>query len=177
MARDIEATPTIYKGVRFRSRLEARWAVFWDELGVKWEYEPQPFKFSDGKQYTPDFWIVDLRLWVEIKPNAKIAHEEEAELKCLQLAGETGDLVYLDQGGFAWPISEGWQYSKSLVPQEAAEIYSVLFFYITDHVQGDWWIYRSYNNYWATCPECGKIGIAALIKLSGLFRNDIFSCE
>ena len=45
MARDIEAIPTRYKGVRFRSRLEAQWAVFWDELGVKWEYEPQPFKF------------------------------------------------------------------------------------------------------------------------------------
>ena len=176
MARYIKARETRYNRVNFRSRLEAQWAVFWDELGVKWEYEPLTFKFSDGKQYIPDFWIVDLALWVEIKPNAKIAHEEKAELKCFQLAGETRDLVYLDQGGFAWPISEAWQYSKSLVPQEAAEIYSVLFFYITDPVQGDW-IYLSDNNYWAACPECGKIGIAALSKCSGLFRNDIFSCE
>ena len=175
MARDIEAIRTKYNGVIFRSRLEAQWAVFWDELGVKWEYEPKTFPLSDGKQYTPDFWIVDLALWVEIKPNAKIAHEEEAELKCLQLVGETGDLVYLDQGGFAWPISEDWQYSKSLVPQEAAEIYSVLFFYIPDHVQGDW-IYRSYNHFWGTCRECGKIGIAAQTSLD-LFRNHIFSCK
>ena len=175
MARDIEARRTRYNGVTFRSKLEAQWAVFWDELGVKWQYEPLTFKLPDGKQYTPDFWIVDLALWVEIKPNAKIAHEEEAELKCLQLAGKTGDLVYLDQGGFAWPISEDWHYSKSVVPQEAAEIYSVLFFYITDHVQGDW-IYRSDDHFWGTCPECGKIGIAALISL-GFFRNHIFSCN
>lgn len=60
MARDIEAIRTKYNGVIFRSRLEAQWAVFWDELGVKWEYEPLTFKFPDGKQYTPDFWIADL---------------------------------------------------------------------------------------------------------------------
>jgi hypothetical protein len=174
MARDIEATPTIYKRVRFRSRLEARWAVFWDELGVKWEYEPQTFKFPDGKQYTPDFWIVDLALWVEIKPNPKIAHEEEAELKCLQLAGETGDLVYLDQGGFAWPISEDWAYSNAFVAG-GAEVYSVLFYYITDHVHGDF-IYESENHYWATCPECGKLGIAKDLR-EGYSINYIFSCE
>jgi hypothetical protein len=174
MARDIEATPTIYKGVRFRSRLEARWAVFWDELKVKWEYEPQTFKFADGTQYTPDFWIVDLALWVEIKPNTKIAHEEKAECKCSQLAYVSGDLVYLDQGGFAWHISEDWQYSNAFVPG-GAEVYSVLFFYIPDPVQGDF-IYPSENHYWATCRECGKLGIAKDLR-EGYGINYIFSCE
>lgn len=174
MARDIEARRTRYNGVTFRSKLEAQWAVFWDELGVKWEYEPQTFKFPDGKQYTPDFWIVDLALWVEIKPNETIAREEEATLKCLQLAGETGDLVYLDQGGFAWPISEDWEYSNAFVPG-GAEAYSVLFFYITDPVQGDW-IYQSENHYWATCRECVKLGIAKDLR-EGFGINYIFSCE
>lgn len=32
---------TIYKGYRFRSRLEARWAVFMDACGADWEYEPE----------------------------------------------------------------------------------------------------------------------------------------
>ena len=174
MARDIEATPTRYKGVRFRSRLEAQWAVFWDELGVKWEYEPLTFLLSDGKQYTPDFWIVDLALWVEIKPNAQIAHEEDARGKCHKLAYETGDLVYLDQGGFAWPISEDWQYSNAFVPG-GAEVYSVLFYYITGDVQGDF-IYESENHYWATCRECGKLGIAKHLR-EGYSINYIFSCE
>jgi hypothetical protein len=176
MARDIEATPTIYKGVRFRSRLEARWAVFWDELGVKWEYEPQMFELPDGKQYIPDFWIVDLALWVEIKPNETIAREEEATLKCSQLAYKTGDLVYLDQGGFAWPISEDWEYSNAFVPG-GAEVYSVLFVYITEPVQGDF-IYHSENHYWATCPECGKLGIAKPLRESYTIKiNYIFSCN
>jgi hypothetical protein len=32
----IVAIPTRYKGYHFRSRLEARWAVFFDALGIKW---------------------------------------------------------------------------------------------------------------------------------------------
>ncbi len=35
----IKAIETVYKGYRFRSRLEARWAVFFDSLGIIWEYE------------------------------------------------------------------------------------------------------------------------------------------
>jgi hypothetical protein len=34
---------TFYRGYRFRSRLEARWAVFMDAAGIVWEYEPEGF--------------------------------------------------------------------------------------------------------------------------------------
>ena len=179
MARDIEAIQTKYNGVIFRSRLEAQWAVFWDELGVKWEYEPQPFKFSDGKQYTPDFWIVDLRLWVEIKPTAKIAHEEKAEWKCSQLAYETGNLVYLDQSGMTWHTEEYCEYSGFLIPP-GSWIYSVLFLYCRVGVLQEDYIFESENHYWATCSNCGKIGISmsasSSIPIQGLNQN-IFSCE
>lgn len=50
------AIPTIYRGVQFRSRSEARWAVFFDELHVAWEYEPRGYEF-DGVRYLPDFWL------------------------------------------------------------------------------------------------------------------------
>jgi hypothetical protein len=48
---------TRYKVHRFRSRLEARWAVFFDHLGIKWEYEPEGFVLDDGTHYLPDFWL------------------------------------------------------------------------------------------------------------------------
>jgi hypothetical protein len=48
---------TIYKGWRLRSRTEARWAVFFDALGIRWEYEPEGFQFADGTRYLPDFWL------------------------------------------------------------------------------------------------------------------------
>jgi len=45
-----QAIPTLYKGIRFRSRLEATWARFFDELQWPWEYEP-----VDLNGYIPDF--------------------------------------------------------------------------------------------------------------------------
>lgn len=43
----IKAKETEYNGYRFRSRLEARWAVFFDVLGIKYEYEPEGLVLSD----------------------------------------------------------------------------------------------------------------------------------
>lgn len=54
---EIKPIETIYNGYRFRSRLEARWAVFFDELGVQYEYEPEGFEMASGKKYLPDFRI------------------------------------------------------------------------------------------------------------------------
>lgn len=51
----IKAIETEYNGYRFRSRLEARWAVFFDTLGVPYEYEPEGFDLGDGVYYLPDF--------------------------------------------------------------------------------------------------------------------------
>jgi hypothetical protein len=59
---------THYAGCRFRSRLEARWAVFFDCLGVKWDYEPQGYLVGEKKRpYLPDFWLPGLSVWVEVK--------------------------------------------------------------------------------------------------------------
>lgn len=48
----IAAHPTRYKDVLFRSRLEARWAAFFDLADWKWEYEP-----VDLVGWSPDFRI------------------------------------------------------------------------------------------------------------------------
>ena len=43
---EIKAIETVYNGYRFRSRVEARWAVFFDTLGVPYEYEKEGFDFD-----------------------------------------------------------------------------------------------------------------------------------
>lgn len=63
----IKPIETAYAGCRFRSRLEARWAVFFDSLRISWEYEPQGFMI-DGVLYLPDFYLSEQKLWVEVKP-------------------------------------------------------------------------------------------------------------
>lgn len=72
---------THYKGYRFRSRLEARWAVFFDELGIEWEYEPEGFVLPDGELYLPDFWLRTCGAWFEIKPVRKLMAREVRKAK------------------------------------------------------------------------------------------------
>jgi hypothetical protein len=62
----LKAIETLYRGYRFRSRLEARWAVFFDALAMKWEYEREGFE-TDAGRYLPDFWLPDHNHWIEIK--------------------------------------------------------------------------------------------------------------
>lgn len=63
----IPAIPTVYRGRRYRSRLEARWAAFFDLLGWQHEYEP-----CDLGTWSPDFALwgsePEWRTLVEIKP-------------------------------------------------------------------------------------------------------------
>lgn len=53
----MKAIETYYNGYRFRSRLEARVAKLLDELGIRYEYEPEGFVLSDGTRYLPDFYL------------------------------------------------------------------------------------------------------------------------
>lgn len=50
----IKAIETSYAGCRFRSRLEARWAVFFDRMGVSWEYEPQGYELDWRLSFCPE---------------------------------------------------------------------------------------------------------------------------
>lgn len=67
-ANTIKPIETLWKGYRFRSRLEARWAVFFETLGIRWQYETQGFQLGDGSAYLPDFYLPDQKTYVEIKP-------------------------------------------------------------------------------------------------------------
>lgn len=63
----IRAIETRYAGCHFRSRLEARWAVLFDHLGIQWEYEPQGFQIFGDHYYLPDFYLPATGTWVEVK--------------------------------------------------------------------------------------------------------------
>ena len=71
MTQTIKAIETRYKGYRFRSRLEARWAVFFDALGVEYRYEPEGFEKPKGDgsvlRCLPDFYLPQSKTWVEVK--------------------------------------------------------------------------------------------------------------
>lgn len=57
---------TNYSGTVFRSRAEARWAIFFDLMGWEWDYEPCPYRLGD-LGYLPDFYLAQSATWVEVK--------------------------------------------------------------------------------------------------------------
>lgn len=93
----IPAIETHYGGCRFRSRLEARWAVFFDTLGIEWQYEPQGFELPSGR-YLPDFLVGDdsgPRAWIEIKGPYPTAREQQL---AVELALVTNTFVAILHG-------------------------------------------------------------------------------
>lgn len=92
----LNALETSYAGCRFRSRIEARWAVFFDAMAIRWEYEPQGFHLPSGN-YLPDFRLRfgDHHVWWEVK--GKKPNRDEMEL-AWELYEETGSYVYIAHG-------------------------------------------------------------------------------
>ena len=91
---DVKAIETMYNGYRFRSRLEARWAVFFDAMGIKYEYEKEGFNLPSGK-YLPDFWLPDWEIWFEVK--GKFPTTDEL-IKLQDLCIHTGYAACVSEG-------------------------------------------------------------------------------
>ena len=106
----LKAIDTEYKGRRFRSRGEARWAIFFDELGLEWEYEVEGFELPSGTRYLPDFKLTRKHggeFWVEVKPRVTKTEPKFEEFLsqvdyCAQLVSGT-PLEFLENGGVVCP--------------------------------------------------------------------------
>jgi hypothetical protein len=126
----IRAIETYYAGCRFRSRLEARWAVFFDRFGVEWEYEPQGYRLPSRKWYLPDFRLPRCGTWVEVKGDPEEVRtqwptlvEAAQNLPCryrgeyatpgLLVLGPIHDRPASGWGDWCWPlikpaVNQGW---------------------------------------------------------------------
>jgi len=101
----IKAIETEYNGFRFRSKLEARWQVFFNSINVPSYYEYQGYDL-DGIWYLPDFFIPKWKCFIEAK-NPDVLHNpsrdkelKDCVFKCADLSRETKSLVILIFGGF-----------------------------------------------------------------------------
>jgi hypothetical protein len=131
---DRRGTTATYAGTLFRSHLEARYAIFFDQLDLKWEYEPQGFVI-DGTAYLPDFVVFAAMstIWVEIKPDwdadpdgvakwRKFAPERPQPSRAVLLIGKPsvqgrhvvigggGDATWEDDGQEWRPCSAGYHF-------------------------------------------------------------------
>jgi hypothetical protein len=130
----LKAIETIYNGYRFRSRLEARWAVVFDSLDLKWEYEPQGFELSDGTFYLPDFYLPSISTWCEVKGNMT----KEDEYKISLFASD------LPENERLWVVRN--------IPDSSMTAIDDFEMYFSN---GGW----DCPYILCECPACGKVGI------------------
>ena len=118
----MQAIETVYNGYKFRSRLEARWAVFLDSAEVEYEYEKEGYEFEDGTRYLPDFWLPEFQTFIEIK-GAPPTEEERRKMNLLQK--ESGHPCFLIVGppwaaqatgtAYVFPATLAIGYAKLLI--------------------------------------------------------------
>ena len=92
----IPAIETRAYGCRFRSRLEARWAVFFTTAGFIWEYEPEGAALPSGN-YLCDFKVTGpngVQVWVEVKPVSNTADDA----RWGELAAASGLMLFAVRG-------------------------------------------------------------------------------
>ena len=85
----VKSKDTFYNDRLYRSILEARWAVFFDTLGISFKYESTKFDTPLG-WYLPDFYFPNLRLWGEIKPTSPSSIEASKIQTVANASGEIG---------------------------------------------------------------------------------------
>lgn len=102
----IKAKPTMYKNIQFRSRLEAKWAIFFDEMGITYQYEPGTYQVpmkGYSIKYCPDFALLNVKtqqeikrpLYVEIKGVNRYCEIYENDRKIMESFGSSNSLLVL----------------------------------------------------------------------------------
>lgn len=99
---NIQAIETEYKGYRMRSRLEARWAVFFDAMKIEWKYETGGFQAEvedeDGTvevvRYLPDFFLPKTKTWVEVKGSDELLAADVSKMESVIESSSPGDDLY-----------------------------------------------------------------------------------
>lgn len=75
----IPPIPTVVDGVRYDSKLEARRVVWFEHLGIRFQYHPSVQRVSHARLYTPDFFLQDFGVFVEVKPYFDVAFLERTK--------------------------------------------------------------------------------------------------
>ena len=155
----IKAIETFYKGFRFRSRLEARWAVFFDAMGVNWLYEPEGFELPNGMYYLPDFYLPDLGIWVEVK-GSKTKEDEE----------KIFNFDNADKKGFEFSYRDIIMVGD--IPPEVDDIvawvYDTYMYKNSTYISG----FIDFPYLPCVCPTCGKFGFEFDGRGARICRHD-----
>lgn len=136
-----KAIPTVYKGVQFKSRLEADVAFFLDGIGCKWEYEPVSFLLDNGVHYWPDFWLPEQRVWIEVRGYSTPKGEKQIE----------GFAEWIKQGRLDREMTPiNWDDLDEDDPDDGPERNELVHYAV---IRGDGWSRYYFDGWWELPPE------------------------
>ena len=124
---EVKAINTIYNGYKFRSRAEARWAILFDALNIKYFYEPEGFKLSNGMCYLPDFYLPETDSFFEVKGIL----EELDKKKVEQISDDLRKAITIGYPDMTFEAS-------------------------SNYGEGDWILTRKEESWLCKCNKCGK---------------------
>jgi hypothetical protein len=124
--------------------MEARWAVFLDEMDVAWTYEQDGFDLAPLPTstirkrlgYQPDFHLTGLGKWMEYKP---VWPTEEEFEKARRLAVLTGESVVFFYGSMDSPDFRNKNKGNGILVKPSLE--------------------EEQNYWWCHCPKCDRVGL------------------
>ena len=164
----IQAIETEYNGYKFRSRLEARWAVFFDALGIRYEYEKEGYQLSNityenqygyrtvmpgDVYYLPDFFLPDRDVWIEIKGDKCSDDDMNKAIRLHKSSGKTVCIAEGSIGDHSWTVLHENEYEPAFtvpVKTEQAHAIALMFEEQSDDTSAD-------EDWGLTvhCPICG----------------------
>ncbi len=166
---------TKFHGITYKSRLEARWAVFFESLGITYIYEPEGF--GSEPTYLPDFYLPQQDYIIEVKGSYP---DEEALEKAIMLSEDSGKEVFLLYGEIPNPwAAEGIYESPALLCNEKLrselaernELFGKPGRYDSAYHYGR--IGEPASYYWTECPKGCSLGFG----ITKVGRADLLPCK
>lgn len=150
----MKAIETKFDGRLFRSRTEAKWAVFFKSLNISYEYEKEGFDL-DGLWYLPDFYLPKQKVWIEIKGSVPSTEDIEKVKRLADHAFQEDSSVrvflfrdlQLVHEGIA-PVPFGYQVTSAETPPDNV---------VAAEDSGDPRLIDYF--YWTICPFCRDVNI------------------
>lgn len=150
-----------YKGYTMRSILEKKIAEKLDDMGIRWYYEPQGFKMADGTCYLPDFYLPDIKIWIEGK--GIMTEEDTHKCNCFIKENENREplLIVFSDGKI-----------------EIMGAYKTWGYYEEDLDKVDYKLYQDYGVKGFTC-SCDSFSLVKCIKCGNFYvqsQEDDYTC-
>lgn len=163
----MKAIETHYNGYKFRSRLEARWAVFFDAAGIEYQYEPEGFViepcYGEDSAYLPDFYLPKFDIYAEVKGSDEQLKKDSGKIMDAIDFMQTpmsekglillGDIPYKNPNEEKIPLFYMLSWHKGVVTGYCTFVYffksrapHAFLQSATDFREGEYWL--GYSNYW-----------------------------